>query len=60
MLDLKIVPQYDIDKIEEARKKIYNLVDDGIIPVDIISGITQPMWELTHRKYENFNGGENE
>ena len=54
-----LVPQIDIDKIEEARCELHKLVksvEDGKIkPTDLfvyVVNITQPMWVLTHRKYK--------
>ncbi len=54
-----IVPQYDIDKIEEARSELHKLVknvEDGKIKSNdlfvYVVNVTQPMWYLTHRRYK--------
>ena len=54
MNDLVIVPQSDIDKIEESRKLLYSLVDDNILSVEHLINITDKMWEITHKKYEKY------
>lgn len=47
-----IVPIADIEKIEEARAEIYRLHDGCDTDMLInLSSITNPMWELTHKRY---------
>lgn len=50
-----IVPQSDIDKLEEARLYLHKLVKDNPLFFKIISHVTPPMWEITHRRYEKVN-----
>lgn len=54
-----LVPQTDIDKIEDARcelHKIIKSVEEGKIKTNdlfvYVVNVTQPMWNLTHRKYK--------
>jgi len=54
MTKLVLVPQSDIDKIEESRKLLYDLIDDNILDVEHLMNITNVMWELTHKKYEKY------
>lgn len=51
-----VVPQEDLDKIEEARVALYKLLDeldisDSIYALIQITKITQPMWDIANRKY---------
>lgn len=59
-----IVPQADIDRIEEARKNLWKLHDivnekipnrnqfsDTAMQVNF-NTVSQPMWEISHRRYE--------
>lgn len=48
-----LVPQSDIDRLEKARLSIHKLASDKNIIQDIYSyGITEPMWNITHKKYK--------
>jgi len=54
-----IIPSADVYKIEKARKDLWELVeamekktfDSDHLNV-FVANITQPMWELTHRRYK--------
>ena len=67
-MKLVLVPQEDIDKIEEVRQGLWQTINTikiylningqkGKIPLDDyldinMTNITGPMWCLTHRKYK--------
>ena len=47
-----IVPQEDLDKLEEVRKELYYMFKGHNNSVLIkLQRVTQPMWRVTHRKY---------
>jgi hypothetical protein len=52
-LDGVVVPQGDIDSIEEARKKIYDWAIKNSSPNGRgdLHDISFPIWHLTHNKY---------
>jgi len=53
------VPQSSLDKIEQARKELYELAEelgwdtnnDGIVKLMRLMNITGPLWEVANRKY---------
>jgi len=54
-----LVPQCDIDNVEEAREQIYKLISNiekGIVKPEnafvYVTNITQPIWYLAHRRYK--------
>lgn len=58
-MKLMLVPQLDIDKIEEARNELYKIIkglEENKIKTDDIFiytiNVTQPIYQLTHRKYK--------
>jgi hypothetical protein len=47
-----VVPQADIDKLEEARLRIWEIIGDKPIPEQVLfANSTEKMWLITHRKY---------
>ena len=46
-----IVPQSDIDKLEQIRKSLWRLAEDGLINEHIILPITSVLYGIAHRKY---------
>ena len=51
--NMVLVPQSDIDRLEKARLSIHKLASDRHILQDMyIYGITEPMWNITHKKYK--------
>lgn len=47
-----VVPQEDIDRLEQARLRIWKVVEDKPISEQMLfTGSTGVMWEITHRKY---------
>jgi hypothetical protein len=59
MKEYVIVPQADLDRLEAARKKLCNKLA-AASPVKWAGGyyndITDPMWKLTHTKYQKTTG----
>lgn len=52
LIDCVCIPQVDIDKIERARLQLYALFPDADINLLArLNTISQPMWEITHRRY---------
>jgi hypothetical protein len=50
-----IVPQEDLDKLEEARLILWELIDKtNAYTKSKFSSVSQPMWYLAHRKYEEY------
>jgi nitrogen fixation protein len=49
-----IIPQTDLDSLEEARLALWQLVDNLHITGGEIIDITGAMWRLTHRKYPRY------
>jgi hypothetical protein len=54
-----LVPQEDIEQIEQARKALHDLIsnieNEIIKPKDVYIysiNITQPLYRLTHRRYK--------
>jgi len=49
-----VIPQTDIDSLEEARLALWQLAYDlQDMPVRILD-ITGAMWRITHRKYPRY------
>lgn len=46
-----IVPQVDIDRLEKAREALYKLFKDSQNLYKLSYGITDIMYEITHKKY---------
>lgn len=46
-----VVPQVDIEKLEEARLDLHELMDDNPLLPRVISLVTSVMWKITHRIY---------
>lgn len=50
-----VVPREDLDKVEEARKALYDIFNDALDrnPSLIISlqEVTLPLWQVAHRRY---------
>jgi len=46
-----VVPQSDLDRLEEARSRLWKFVKNGFIDETFVLPITSTMWHLTHRKY---------
>lgn len=46
-----IVPQSDIDKLEQVRKYLWTLVQNEVLSEGRILYITSTIYYLTHRKY---------
>lgn len=46
-----IVPQEDIDKLEEARQALHRAMDALRVHPVLYGHITQPMIVITHKKY---------
>lgn len=52
----KVIPQVYIDKLEVARKELYALLPDADTTLLChLTKITDPMWQITHRKWEDAN-----
>lgn len=52
MADYVLVPQSDIDKLEQARKDLHDFMgSSGPGSYARIAHITEPMWKIAHRKY---------
>ncbi len=51
-----IVPQSDIDNLEIARKKLFEIIknDAFLLSRILTEDVSEPMWKLTHRKYEKY------
>lgn len=47
-----VIPQADIDRLEEARKSLCELFCNKSGFLDILTHVTPAMYEITHRKYE--------
>ena len=54
-----LVPQKDIDEIEEARLAIFKLFPDpdSIMIMNLLK-ISNPMWKVTHKRYNKAIGAE--
>jgi len=48
---IKLVPQSDIDKLEKARLQLYKMLEDTKYVYELPLGISDAMWQITHRKY---------
>lgn len=46
-----IVPQKDIDRLEEARLRLYAMLKDTKYGYELPFGISDAMWQITHKKY---------
>ena len=58
-MKMVVVPQADIDKLEEARIELCNLTDKfPMITQKVLFDITPAMHEITHRKYPENNTGD--
>lgn len=51
--EMVIVPRSDLDKIEEARLALHKMFENtkDIATIMAITNITQPMWQVSHKKY---------
>ena len=53
MSTYRLVPQEDIDKLEIARKELFNLFQDNDEAIALITWhVTNIMWKITHTNYE--------
>jgi len=48
-----IIPQTDIDSLEEARLALWQLAYELDTPSSVLN-ITGAMWRITHRKYPRY------
>lgn len=47
------IPKADLVKLEEARKELYAMFSDADTAMLVkLQQVTEPMWNLTHRKYK--------
>lgn len=53
-MELKLVPQSDIDAIEIARRELFKIIPE-VSHHRLAFGITDKMYHLTHKKYEAFS-----
>ena len=53
-MNKKIIPQEDIDNLENARKELWGFIGKTVDGVDI-QNISWKMWKITHKKYEEIN-----
>lgn len=53
-IDIKqhVIPQTDIERLEEARKHLCELLGNKPEFIDILAHVTPAMYKITHRKYE--------
>lgn len=53
-IELVIVPQSDIDRLEKARLHLFEILkgDDHLIHKVLLEDIGGAMWQITHRKYK--------
>ncbi len=50
-----VIPQADIDKVEEARKALHVLLKDKLsngVYAELCFEVTAPIYKLTHKKYD--------
>ena len=48
----KLVPQEDINKLEAARKELFNLFKDNDKAIGLLTWhVTDIMWKITHTNY---------
>ena len=48
----RLVPQEDINKLEKARKELFNLFQDNDEAIALITWhVTYIMWKITHTNY---------
>ncbi len=52
-----IVPQADIDKLEEAREYLCNKLYTSAYFPSLLTHVTPSMHKITHRKYQEYQGG---
>lgn len=51
--DYVVVPQEDIDKLEEATKDLFELIkNDDRSLIKVFFHVSPAIWEITHRKYK--------
>lgn len=59
-MKIVMVPQDDIDRLEKARLRLYEMLKDTGYEYELPFGISDVLWEVTHKKYpeveENFSG----
>lgn len=68
MSDYVIVPKSELVKLEEARIALYDLlancnsiVDHNTFFLQIrLQRITEPMWRIANKKWDEYEGEENE
>ncbi len=51
-IDSIIVPQSDINRLEIARKRLFEIVGDNPIVISLSFEVSDAMYHITHRKYE--------
>jgi hypothetical protein len=51
-----MVPVEDIEKLEEARKLLFALTESIFIADAFIMPISQPMFEITHKRHQIIEG----
>ena len=54
-LDCVVIPQADLDKLEDARLSLHKLLKDKLSNAayaELCFEVTTPMYKLTHKKYE--------
>lgn len=51
-----MVPVEDIEKLEEARKKLFQVMDSLNIHSALLVPITDPMWKIANTKYQEIEG----
>ena len=57
-VEMVLVPQSDIDKLEKARLYLHELIELGLVRHGEVMDITSPMYEITHRKYPTITSNE--
>lgn len=56
MKEYVLVPQSHLDKLEEARLELYKMFENAdTYKICLLTNITQPMWVLTHKRYEKIS-----
>lgn len=49
-----IVPQHELDRLEDIRMAVHELATEHNIPTATILNITNHLWRMSHSKYPVF------